>query len=148
MSFLTHYLPSFSAEEALSESIAPPAKRPQHQNCIIISSDSEGTESDTCLEVNSEPHHPDMESESAVTSTAMKDFSDWRWPVTGKQASLNLLGWKRWQPGEQEAYVKAEAAKVKVIREEICEDEQKAKEEKKAYEKELAAARSRRYWKN
>lgn len=83
------------------------------------------------------------DTETATMSTEMKDFGDWRRPINERQASFDGLGWKKWQPGEQEAYLKADAAQAKVTREEL----HKA-EEKKRHENALGAARSKKYQMN
>lgn len=90
---------------------------------------------------------PEMlpDTKTTTMSTEMKDFGDWRRPINGRQASFDGLGWKKWQPEEREAYLKADTAWAKVTREELHKVEEKRKEEKKRYENALGAARSKKY---
>ncbi|PBK90520.1 hypothetical protein ARMGADRAFT_1032525 [Armillaria gallica] len=112
-------------------------KKPKASPIIISDSDSDD-QSLPPRTVNhssqgSDQHQTDSEnastaSQASASISLLEPFGDWKRPVKGSQKTLGDVGWKKWGPGERDAYLKKAAANVAEQREE--QRELKEREEK------------------
>ncbi len=108
-----------------------PSKKPRNTP-IIIDSDSDDFDCDIPAHVDTNQQATSETRTSASswpTASSLGPFGDWRRPINGTQRTLGSVGWKKWAPGEREAFLKREAATVAEHRDKLKAREMRKKEE-------------------